>query len=146
MTEFKITGIKRTEIKKEDFLKLLASKELTLTIDRVGKVQQSKYPNKKTGKYPDGCFIDYTFKDNGIDYKIGIWYNLGQPTPDNEYKITDGYNIFKIFEVVADLSRASEVTINSQLISESLTGISFTATTGTSKNGGFIIKPLKLIC
>lgn len=142
--EFEIVATKRTEIDKEKFFKLLAKhEEITLTIDRVGKVGKSKYKNNN-GVYPFGCFIDYTFTVENTDYEIGIYYNLGVPTVENKFKLSSGFYIFKLLEIVVDLSEADEIAVNETFISNKLTGIKFKATLGTSKNG-FYIKPIKLI-
>ena len=142
--EFEITATKRTEIDKEKFFKLLAKHEnLILTIDRVGTVGKSKYKNNN-GIYPYGCFIDYAFSVENTDYEIGIWYNLGVPTVENKFKLTSGFYIFKLLEIVVDLSEAEEITVNENFISNNLTGIKFKATLGTSKNG-FYVKPVELL-
>lgn len=142
--EFEIVATKRTEINKEDFFKLLAKhEELILTIDRIGKVGKSKYKNNK-GIYPYGCFIDYTFTAENVDYEIGIYYNLGVATPENKFILTSGFYIFKLLEIVVDLSQAEEIAVNEEFISNKLTGIEFKATLGTSKNG-FYIKPIELL-
>ena len=142
--EFEITATKRTEIDKEKFFKLLAKhEEIILTIDRIGKVGKSKYKNNN-GIYPYGCFIDYAFSVENTDYEIGIWYNLGVPTVENKFKLTSGFYIFKLLEIVVDLSEAEEITVNENFISNNLTGIKFKATLGTSKNG-FYVKPVELL-
>ena len=142
--EFEIVATKRTEIDKEKFFKLLAKhEELTLTIDRIGKVGKSKYSNNK-GIYPYGCFIDYTFTAEKTDYEIGIYYNLGVPTAEEKFTLSSGFYIFKLLEIVVDLSKAEEITVNETFISNKLTGIKFKATLGTSKNG-FYIKPIELL-
>ena len=142
--EFEIVATKRTEIDKEKFFKLLAKhEEITLTIDRVGKVGRSKYKNNN-GVYPFGCFVDYTFSAENTDYEIGIWYNLGVPTPENKFTLTSGFYIFKLLEIVVDLSKAEEITVNELFISNKLTGIKIKATLGTSKNG-FYVKPVELL-
>lgn len=142
--EFEIVTTKRTEIDKEKFFKLLAKhEELILTIDRIGKVGKSKYKNNN-GIYPYGCFIDYTFTAENVDYEIGIYYNLGVATPENKFILTSGFYIFKLLEIVVDLSKAEEIAVNEEFISNKLTGIEFKATLGTSKNG-FYIKPIELL-
>lgn len=142
--EFEIVTTKRTEIDKEKFFKLLAKhEELILTIDRIGKVGKSKYKNNN-GIYPYGCFIDYTFTAENVDYEIGIYYNLGVATPENKFILTSGFYIFKLLEIVVDLSKAEEIAVNEEFISNKLTGIEFKATLGTSKNG-FYIKPMELL-
>lgn len=142
--EFEIVATKRTEIDKEKLFKLLAKHEdLTLTIDRVGKIGKSKYSNNN-GVYPYGCFIDYIFTVENTDYEIGIYYNLGVPTAENKFKLTSGFYIFKLLEIVVDLTTAEEITVNETFISNKLTGIKFKATLGTSKNG-FYIKPVELL-
>ena len=142
--EFEIVTTKRTEIDKEKFFKLLAKhEELILTIDRIGKVGKSKYKNNN-GIYPYGCFIDYTFTAENVDYEIGIYYNLGVATPENKFILTSGFYIFKLLEIVVDLSQAEEIAVNEEFISNKLTGIEFKATLGTSKNG-FYIKPIELL-
>lgn len=142
--EFEIVATKRTEINKEKFFKLLAKhEEITLTIDRIGKVGKSKYKNND-GIYPYGCFIDYNFTAEKTDYEIGIYYNLGVPTVENKFTLTSGFYIFKLLEIVVDLSKAEEITVNETFISNKLTGIKFKATLGTSKNG-FYIKPVELL-
>ena len=143
--EFEIVATKRTEIDKEKFFKLLAKhEELTLTIDRIGKIRKSNYKNNK-GVYPDGCFIDYVFTVDDVDYKLGIWYNVGVPTIDKKYNLTSGFYIFKLLEIVVDLSKVEEITVNETFISNKLTGIRFKATLGTSDKGGFLIKPIELL-
>ena len=142
--EFEIVATKRTEIDKEKFFKLLAKhEEITLTIDKVGKVRKSNYKNNN-GVYPFGCFVDYTFSAENTDYEIGIWYNLGVPTPENKFTLTSGFYIFKLLEIVVDLSKAEEITVNELFISNKLTGIKIKATLGTSKNG-FYVKPVELL-
>lgn len=142
--EFEIVATKRTEINKEEFFKLLAKHEsINLTIDRIGKVGKSKYSNKD-GTYSYGCFIDYTFTVEKTDYEIGIYYNLGVPTAEGKFKLTSGMYIFKILEIVVDLSLAEEITVNEIFISNKLTDVTFKATLGTSKHG-FYIKPVELL-
>ena len=141
--EFEIVTTKRTKINKDKFFKLLAKHDnLNLTIDRVGKVGKSKFKNND-GTYSYGCYIDYYFSVENTDYEIGIWYNLGVPTND-KFTITSDYYIFKLLEIVVDLSEAEKITINETFISNKLTGIKFKATLGSSKNG-FYIKPVELI-
>lgn len=142
--EFEIVATKRTEIDKEKFFKLLAKhEEIILTIDRIGKVGQSKFKNNK-GFYPYGCFIDYNFSVENTDYEIGIYYNLGVPTAEDKFILTSGFYIFKLLEIVVDLSEADEIAVNETFISNKLTGIKFKATLGSSKNG-FYIKPIELL-
>lgn len=142
--EFEIVATKRTEIDKEKFFKLLAKhEEIILTIDRIGKVGQSKFKNNK-GFYPYGCFIDYNFSVENTDYEIGIYYNLGVPTAEDKFILTSGFYIFKLLEIVVDLSEADEIAVNETFISNKLTGIKFKATLGSSKNG-FYIKPVELL-
>ena len=147
--DFEIVATKRTEINKEQLFKLLAKhEELILTIDRVGKVIKSKYPDKK-GVYPYGCFIDYVVdveepEENVTEYEIGIYYNLGVPTMEQKFNLTSGFYIFKILETVVDLSNAEEIAVTEDFISNTLKGVSFIATLGTSKHG-FYIKPVELL-
>ena len=142
--EFEIVATKRTKIDKDKFFKLLAKHDtLNLTIDRVGKVGKSKFKNND-GVYPYGCFIDYYFSVENTDYEIGIYYNLGVPTSEEKFKLASGYYIFKLLEIVVDLSEAEEISVNESFISNKLTGIKFKATLGSSKNG-FYIKPVELI-
>lgn len=142
--EFEIVATKRTEIDKEQFFKLLAKhEEIALTINRIGKVGKSKFKNND-GVYPYGCFIDYNFTVEKTDYEIGIYYNLGVPIVENKFTLTSGFYIFKLLEIVVDLSKAEEITVNETFISNKLTGIKFNATLGTSKNG-FYIKPIELL-
>ena len=130
--EFEIVTTKRTEIEKEKFFKLMAKhEELTLTIDRIGKVGKSKYRNNED-LYPYGCFIDYIFSVDKVDYEIGIYYNLGVPTAEDKFTLSSGFYIFKLLEIVVDLSKAEEITVNETFISNKLTGIKFKATLGTS--------------
>ena len=142
--EFEIVATKRTEINKEKFFKLLAKhEEIILTIDRIGKIRKSNYKNND-GVYPDGCYVDYVFTVDNIDYKAGIWYNVGVPTIEKKYNLTSKYYIFILLGVVVDLSKVEKITVNETFISNKLTGINFKATLGTSKNG-FYIKPVELL-
>ena len=139
-----VIATKRTEIDKEDFFKMLAKhEELTLSINRIGKVGKSKYPNKN-GIYPYGCFIDYTFTADKTDYEIGIYYNIGEPLAEGKYKATSGMYTFKLLEVFIDLSEYEEVAVTEELIRNTLTGKVFKATLGTSKNG-FYVKPVEVL-
>ena len=149
--EEKIEGLeivttKAVELEKKDFFKMMAAAEegLTLTIDRVGKVFKSKYPNDK-GIKPSGIFIDYTFKNKAKDYEIGIYYNLGVPTKEGKFKLTSGMNVFKIIGVAADLTEAEEIKVTEEFIQDTLTGVTFKAEIGTSYNGAFLIEPIELI-
>ena len=143
--EFEIVTTKRTEIDKEKFFKLMAKhEELTLTIDRIGKVGKSKYRNNED-LYPYGCFIDYIFSVDKVDYEIGIYYNLGVPISEKKFKLTSGMNIFKIIGVATDISKAEEITVTEEFIQDTLTGVTFLAEIGTSYNGGFLIEPISLI-
>ena len=142
--EFEIVATKRTKIDKDKFFKLLAKHDnLNLTIDRVGKVGKSKFRNND-GNYPYGCFIDYYFSVENTDYEIGIYYNLGVPTMEDKFTLASGYYIFKLLEIVVDLSEAEEISVNESFISNKLTGIKFKATLGSSKNG-FYIEPVELL-
>lgn len=143
--DFKILSEKPVELEKEEFFRMLIKNDsLDLTIKKVGKTHISKYKND-LGVNPSGFFIDYGFKLDETEYEIGIFYNVGIPVKEDVFKLTSGMNIFIISEIAIDLSKAKEIEISKKFIDEKLTGIRFKATYGTGYNGGFIIKPVKLI-
>ena len=133
------------ELKKEEFFNMLSSapEGINLTIERIGKTFKSKWKNNK-GEYPLMAFIDYSFTYGNKNYEIGISYNLGDPVEENKFLVKSGSNLFKILEVVADISKAKEVKVTKEFLEESLTGITFKAKVGAGFNG-FIIKPVELI-
>ncbi len=144
-TGLEIITEKAVELKKDEFFNMLKRepKGLELTVDRVGKVYKSKWANDN-GKYPSGCFIDYSFTKDSTDYEVGISYNLGLPVAEDTFKLTSGMNIFKILEVAIDLSKAEEIKVTKDFIDKTLTGIKFIGEIDSGYNG-FIIKPVKLI-
>ena len=141
-----IVTTKAVELDKKEFFKLLAKSEdgLALNIDRVGNAFKSKYTNDK-GIKPSGIFIDYTFTYKEKDYEIGIYYNLGVPTPEGKFKLNSNMNIFKIINVATDLSTAEEIKVTEEFIQNTLTGATFKAEIGTSYNGTFLIEPIELL-
>ena len=144
-TGLEIVTEKAVEITKEEFFNMLSSapEGIALTVDRLGNTFKSKWQDNK-GNYPSGCFIDYSFNYNGTDYSVGISYNLGVPIAEETFILKSGSNLFKILEIVADISRAKEVKVTKTYLEETLTGIRFIAKVGAGFNG-FIIKPVELI-
>ena len=142
---FKVLTEKPIELEKEEFFRIFIKNDsLDLTVKRVGKTYISKFKND-LGFKPSGFFIDYGFKLDETEYEIGISYNVGIPIKEETFKLTSGMNIFKILEIAIDLSKAKEIEVSKKFIDEKLTGIRFKATYGTGFNGGFIIKPIRLI-
>ena len=144
-TGLEIVTEKAVEIKKEEFFNMLSSapEGINLTIERVGKTFKSKWKNNK-GEYPLMAFIDYSFTYENKDYAVGISYNLGVPIAEETFILKSGSNLFKILEIVADISKAKEVKVTKEFLEKSLTGITFRAKVGAGFNG-FIIKPVELI-
>lgn len=144
-TGLEIVTEKAVEINKEEFFNMLSSTPagINLTVDRLGKTFKSKWQDNK-GNYPSGCFIDYSFTYDGTDYSVGISYNLGVPIEEETFILNSGSNLFKILEVVADISKAEKVKVTKTYLEETLTGITFKAKLGAGFNG-FIIKPVELI-
>lgn len=145
VTGLEIVTEKAVEINKEEFFNMLSSapEGITLTVDRIGKTFKSKWQDKQ-GNYPSGCFIDYSFTYNETDYSVGISYNLGVPVAEETFILKSGSNLFKILEIVVDISRAEEVKVTKEFLEETLAGITFKAKVGAGFNG-FIIKPVELI-
>ena len=140
---FEIVTEKATELDKKQFFKMLAKAEegLILTIDRVGSFFNSKYDKNKTG-----CFIDYSFTKDSDNYEIGIYYNLGKATEeDNKVLLNSNMNIFLILAIVVDLTEADEIKVTEEFIQKTLTGVTFKAEVGTSYNGTFLIEPVELL-
>ena len=139
---FEIVTEKATELDKKQFFKMLAGAEegLTLTIERVGNIFNSKYDSKKVG-----CFIDYTFSKDSKKYEIGIYYNLGKATEEEPDKVilNSNMNIFLILAIAVNLTEADEIKVTEEFIQKTLTGIKFKAEVGTSYNGGFLIEPVE---
>jgi len=138
-----ITVEKAIELTKEEFFNMLKKEPegLTLTIERVGKTFKSKWKNDN-GTTSSGCFIDYTFTKDSKNYEVGISYNLGVPITEETFKLTSGMNIFKILAVATDLSKAEEIKVTKEFITDTLTGVKFIGEIDSGFNG-FIIKPLK---
>lgn len=139
---FEIVSEKSIELDKNVFFKMLAGAEagLTLTVERTGKFFKSKYDPNKTG-----CFIDYSFIKDSKKYEVGIYYNLGNASEDGKVTLTSNMNIFRILEIVVDLTEANEIRVTEEFIENVLTGATFIAELGTGYNGGFLIEPMKLI-
>lgn len=133
---------KTTKITKESFFKILARSEdgLTLTIVNVSHFFNSKYDIGK-----QGCFIDYSFTKDSKNYEIGIYYNLGKSTPEGEVILNRKMNIFLILAIVTNLTEADTIKVSENFVNKTLTGIKFKAEIGTAYNGGFLIKPMKLL-
>ncbi len=141
-----------TELKKQDFFKMLAKADegLVLTIERVGKIFISKYDSNKVG-----CFIDYSFTKDSTNYEIGIYYSLGKPViadydsegqPIYKVKITKDMNLFKIVAgIYNDLAKAKDFKTTEELLKDKLTGVTFKAEVGTSYNGAFLIEPIEVL-
>lgn len=140
-TYFEVLTEKPVELKKDEFFKLLAKQDLDLTILRVGKTYISKWKNEKANDFPSGCFIDYGFNIDNVEYEVGISYNLGVPIDEETFILSSGMNIFKILNIATDLSKAKEIKVSKKFIEESLTGIRFKATLDSGFNG-FVIRPL----
>lgn len=149
--KIKIDGLeivteKAENLKKKQFYKMLAGAEegLTLTIDRVGNVYKSKYPNDD-GTFSSRIFIDYSFTKDSKKYEVGIDYNLKLPNPEGKFTLNPNFNIFLILGVAVDLSKADEIKVTEEFIQRTLTGITFKAEIGTSFNGTFLIEPTERI-
>lgn len=137
-----IVAEKTIELDKKQFFKMLAGAEegLTLTVERVGNIFNSKFDNEKTG-----CFIDYTFTKDSKKYEIGIYYNLGKQEGEGKVKLNSNMNVFLILAIAVNLTEADEIRVTEEFIQKTLTGIKFKAEVGTSYNGGFLIEPVELI-
>ena len=149
--KIKIDGLeivteKAENLKKKQFYKMLAGAEegLTLTIDRVGNVYKSKYPNDD-GTFSSRIFIDYSFTKDSKKYEVGIDYNLKLPNSEGKFTLNPNFNIFLILGVAVDLSKADEIKVTEEFIQRTLTGITFKAEIGTSFNGTFLIEPTERI-
>ena len=149
--KIKIDGLeivteKAENLKKKQFYKMLAGAEegLTLTLDRVGNVYKSKYPNDD-GTFSSRIFIDYSFTKDSKKYEVGIDYNLKLPNPEGKFTLNPNFNIFLILGVAVDLSKADEIKVTEEFIQRTLTGITFKAEIGTSFNGTFLIEPTERI-
>lgn len=143
--DFEILTEKPVELEKEEFFrKLIKNDSLDLTVKRIGKTYTSKWKNDRD-EYPSGFFIDYGFSIDNVEYEVGINYNVGKPIEEDVFVLTSGMNIFKILEIAIDLSKADKIRVSKRFIDEKLTGIRFKATYGTGFNGGFIIKPIKVL-
>ena len=142
-TGLEITVEKAIELTKEEFFNMLKKEPegLALTVERVGKTFKSKWKNDN-GTISSGCFIDYTFTKDSKNYEVGISYNLGVPIAEEKFKLTSGMNIFKILAVATDLSKAEEIKVTKEFITDTLTGVKFIGEIDSGFNG-FIIKPLK---
>lgn len=143
--DFKILTERPKELTKEEFFNMLLEepKGLELTIIGLGKTFKSKWTNDK-GIKPYGCFIDYTFTKDNVNYKIGLSYNLGTSRSEEVFILTSGMNIFKILAIAVDLSKAEEIQVTKNYLEKTLTGLKFIGKVGSGYNG-FIIQPVKLI-